>query len=87
MSERSELANQYIKHVQGQRADKLIKFMIGANEPKSLDYYLGAEKITIGTIKQLQQISAPESVMFVWCQILSSISYEIERISAFEGKE
>jgi len=87
MSLRTVLAQKYIEHIQGTKEDELIKMAIGTQEPKSKDYLLGAERMTIKVIAQLQDIHASDGVLMLWSQVLARISYEIEQMETFAGKE
>lgn len=87
MSERTVLAEQYLKHIHGTPREDYIKQIVKSDESTDLKYFLGAEQMTLKAMTQLTELKAPPNIMLVWSQILAYISYEIERLTAFKGSE
>jgi hypothetical protein len=87
---RKALANMYMEQHMGKPGDEMIKKLVNKNdEEKSLDYYIACENIlnlTIQVLKSSGQVQL-ESVTSKFLTMLTYVSYEIERLSAFKEND
>lgn len=87
---RKELAGMYMKLCMGKPGDDDIKMAVnGHNENLSLDYYLGTEKMINNAIQVFRTIDEERlnGAGRAFSKMLFYISYEIERLSAFQNEE
>ena len=79
---RKELGEKYIKNCVGTEYEVLVPKIVSGGEEETLDFYLGAEKITMKTIQTLLdlglQTDSPE--IKVWSAILGYISHKISTL-------
>lgn len=76
---RKELAIIYEREVKGKKQEKKLEESIDNGSEKPLDYYLGAEKMTMLVLAQLEQMDVPITSprTLVWSHILAYISHKI----------
>lgn len=85
---RKTLATIYMEKYMGTPDDEMIKKLVNeSGEERSLDYYIGCETMINLTI---QVLSNPEQeqlrgVRSKFTTMLTYVSYEIERLSAFQN--
>lgn len=60
---RTELAERYIKQIKGTQVDDLLKTIVNINDETTLEYLLGAERMTLKTCIQLQDIYTSETIL------------------------
>lgn len=88
---RKVLAGAYMKEFIGKPEEDIIKKAVnGSNgEEKSLEYYLGCENIINITIQAFGGMDQKQigSAGFTFSSMLTYISYEIERLSAFKDRD
>lgn len=87
---RKELAGMYIENFLGKPRDEDIKKIVnGSNDDLSLDYYVGAERMINKTIQVFRTIDNKHlnGAGGAFSMMLFYISFEIERLSAFQNQE
>lgn len=86
---RKVLANMYMEnYLGGPGEDDIRRAVNGHDDGRSLDYYIGAERMINNAIQVFRTMDQKElhGAGVAFSMMLSYVSYEIERLSAFEDK-
>ena len=87
---RKSLASMYMERYLGKPEGDVVKKAVNGNEgERSLDYYIGAERMINNAIQVFITIDEKElhGAGGAFSVMLSYVSYEIERLSAFQNKD
>ena len=86
---RKALASIFMKKYLGKPEGDLIKKAVNGKNEGSLDYYIGTEKMINNAIQVFMTIDEKElhGAGAAFSVMLGYVSYEIERLSAFENKD
>ena len=85
---RKALASMYMEKYLGKSEGELIKKAVNGKNDGTLDYYIGAERMINSAIQVFRTIDKKElhGAGGAFSMMLGYVSYEIERLSAFENK-
>jgi len=87
---RKALTNAYMEKYLGKPEEDAIKKAVNGNEgERSLDYYIGAERMINKAIQVFMTIDEKElhGTGLAFSAMLSYVSYEIERLSALKNED
>lgn len=87
---RKALASMYMEKYLGKPEGDVVKKAVNGNRDEmSLDYYIGAERMINNAIQVFMTIDEKElhGAGGAFSIMLSYVSYEIERLSAFQNKD
>ena len=86
---RKALASMYMEKYLGELDGDLIKKAVNGENEGTLDYYVGAERMINNAIQVFRTIDEKElhGAGAAFSVMLGYVSYEIERLSAFENKD